>query len=305
MAGPFRLIYNIREERGLEKHFAVIGDPIAHSHSPEMHRAGFYVLSLEAEYQRFQVHTSNLKEAVDGLKALGFTGWNVTIPHKEKMAELVDELTAEAKRAGAVNTVKHTGGRLIGHNTDGLGLVRSLGVDEKSLAGKEAVILGAGGAARGIAPALAERGMHLKILNRTPERAWELAEGIRAWGGEAVGGELAPGAWLESAFLIVQTTSLGLHGEPYPFPLQGIRPDAIVVDIIFNPWETPFLSEAKVRGCQVQNGLGMLLHQGALAWEFWWDSAAPLEAMDQGLRAAVAGRTVSDERKTKQGADPD
>ena len=277
----------------MEKHFAVIGDPIEHSLSPVMHRAAFKAKGIEAEYQRFRVSPDNLGAAVSGLTALGFAGWNVTIPHKEKIIPFLHELTPEAKRAGAVNTVKVDSGRLIGHNTDGQGFVRSIetelvGTDSRGwFNGKNAVILGAGGAAKGIAFALADKGMNLHILNRTEEKAHELAGLVRAQGGEATGGELLPGKWLGQADLVIQTTSVGLKGEKFLFSLAEINPEALVVDIIFRPQETAFLREAKAKGCHTLNGLGMLLHQGVLAWEFWLGERAPLAEMWDALRNRI------------------
>ncbi|GAB6171422.1 shikimate dehydrogenase [Paradesulfitobacterium aromaticivorans] len=281
----------------MEKHFAVIGDPIEHSLSPVMHRAAFKAKGIVAEYQRFRVSPDNLGAAVSGLVALGIDGWNVTIPHKEKIIPFLHELTPEAARAGAVNTVKVNSGRLIGHNTDGLGFVRSIeteflrteSIDPNTIGfnGKNAVILGAGGAAKGIAFALADRGTKLHILNRTEEKAHELAGLVRAQGGEATGGELLPGKWLGQADLVVQTTSVGLKGEKFLFSLDGINPKAFVVDIIFRPRETAFLCEAKARGCHTLNGLGMLLHQGVLAWEFWLEERAPLAEMWDALTKAL------------------
>lgn len=280
----------------VEKHFAVIGDPIGHSLSPVMHRAAFKAKGIEAEYQRFRVSPERLKEAVEGLVSLGFDGWNVTLPHKEKIIPFLHELTPEAEKAGAVNTVRVDHGKLTGHNTDGLGFVRSIEEDTSGLAagkdsrshGKYAVILGAGGAAKGIALALADRGLKLHILNRTAGKAEELAGLVRARGGEASWAELVPGAWLGQADLIVQTTSVGLKGEKFLFSLQGINPQALVVDIIFRPAETLFLKEAKSYGCRTLNGLGMLLHQGVLAWEYWLGEQAPVAEMWTALTKAVA-----------------
>lgn len=272
----------------MEKHFAVIGNPIAHSLSPAMHRGGYQELGLEADYIRLQVELSALPQSVQGLKALGFSGWNVTVPFKEQIIPLLDELTPEARRAGAVNTVKVAeDGRLIGHNTDGNGFVRSLQEDLKLENGMQVVILGAGGAAKGIAMALLPFKVKMTIINRSPGRAQHLAELINSQGGDAVTQLWEPGDWLKSAQLLVQTTSLGLKEEEFPFSLQGISPQTLVVDIIFNPWETPFLREARELGCCTLNGAGMLLYQGALAWEFWLGGQAPVAAMKKGLLEAL------------------
>ncbi|HBV89028.1 MAG TPA: shikimate dehydrogenase [Desulfosporosinus sp.] len=274
----------------MEKHYAVIGDPIEHSLSPIMHNAGYQALGVDAQYQRFQVQAGLLAEAVKGLQALGFSGWNVTLPHKESIIAYLDVLTPQAMRAGAVNTVKIHEGKLIGHNTDGDGFVLSVAEELKEFKGKKAVLLGSGGASKGIALALAEQGMNLHILNRTPGKAKDLAQVIQGQGGTATSGEFSPGEWLRDVDLLVQTTSVGLKREPFPFPLTGISAQALVVDIIFNPMETPFLKEAKKLGCRTQNGLGMLLYQGALAWEFWFDGQAPVEEMRQALKQRLLER---------------
>ncbi|MDR3599047.1 MAG: shikimate dehydrogenase [Desulfosporosinus sp.] len=281
----------------MEKHYAVIGHPIEHSLSPEMHKAGYVALGLDAEYQRFDVEPSHLAEAVEGLCALGFSGWNVTLPHKENIISLLDTLTPQAKRAGAVNTVKIQAGQRIGHNTDGDGFVCAVEGELKGFKGKKAVLLGAGGAAKGIALALAEQGMQLHILNRTPEKAERLVQAIQREGGTATAGVFAPGVWLGDVDLLVQTTSVGLHGERFPFSVQGISEQALVVDIIFNPRETAFLQDAKQQGCRTLNGLGMLLHQGALAWEFWLGGQAPVEEMRQALQKQLSQRLSTDGKK--------
>lgn len=271
----------------MPKHFAVIGNPIAHSLSPVMHRAGYKALGLNAEYQKFEVQPDALKDAVHGLKGLGFSGWNVTVPYKEAIIPFLDELTEEAQRAGAVNTVKVYEGRLIGHNTDGAGFVRSLQSYIELKPGMKVVVLGAGGAARGITMALAPLGVQLQILNRTLKRAEELVDHIREFGGQAESGEWGPSEWLKQADLVIQTTSIGLRNESFPFTLQGVSPNTLVVDIIFNPWETLFLREAKQKGCQTLNGVEMLLYQGVLAWEFWLGGQAPVHAMKKALHEAL------------------
>ncbi|MGE4271571.1 MAG: shikimate dehydrogenase [Desulfitobacterium sp.] len=270
----------------MEKHFAVIGDPIAHSLSPIMHQAGYKAAGYEADYQKFEVKPEALGEAVRGLKALGFTGWNVTVPHKEAIIPHLDELTVEAQRAGAVNTVKLMQNRLVGHNTDGSGFVRSLKDHLELDKSKKIAILGAGGAAKGIAMALAPFNVQLMILNRTPERAAELAQRVREQGGQATQEAWGWGEWIAQADCLIQTTSIGLKNQPYPFSLEGISPGCLVVDIIFNPWETPFLKSAKALDCQVLNGIDMLLYQGVNAWEFWFEDRAPVEAMRKALYAA-------------------
>lgn len=271
----------------MEKYFAVMGHPIAHSLSPQMHKAGFAAMGLKADYLRFDVQPEHLQAAVLGLNALGFAGWNVTLPHKETIIPFLDELTLDAERIGAVNTVKRVGDRLIGHNTDGGGFIRSVEAQLGSFRGKRAAILGAGGAARGISFALAGEEMKLEILNRTPEKAQRLAADLRATGADASWGELPSELELRGIDLLVQTTSIGLYGESYPIKLRGFTQDTLVVDIIFNPWQTPFLKAAQESGCRTLNGLDMLLLQGCLAWEFWFEKEAPVNEMRVALLSAL------------------
>lgn len=278
----------------MKKYYAVIGNPIQHSLSPEMHNAGYKAMGINADYRKFRVEAAQLPEAVRGLFALGFSGWNVTLPYKEAILPYLDELTPQAKRAGAVNTVKILDGQMIGHNTDGEGFVRSVKEDMDGFKGKKAVILGAGGAGKGIALALAERGMSLVILNRTPDKAKELVRMLQQQGATAQAGELAQGEWLKDTDLLVQTTSVGLKKERFPFSLQGISPKTLVTDIIFNPRETMFLQEARQLGCRTKNGLEMLLYQGALAWEFWLGGKAPVGAMKRALEEQLLNRETSE-----------
>lgn len=266
----------------------MIGCPIAHSLSPVMHQAGYEAVGYAADYQKFQVSPEDLGDAVRGLKALGYRGWNVTVPHKEAILPFLDELTEEARLAAAVNTVKVQNGRLIGHNTDGLGFVRSLQEHMDLDENKKIVLLGAGGAAKGIAMALAPLGVELLVLNRSPERALELVNKIKEYGGKASTVAWGRGDWLTQANCVIQTTSIGLKNEDYPFSLEGLRPETLVVDIIFNPWQTPFLHSAKALGCKIVNGVDMLLYQGVYAWEFWLEDKAPVEAMRTALYGACS-----------------
>ena len=271
----------------MEKHFAVIGDPVDHSLSPLMHSAAFRAAGINAEYLRFRVAPEDLAKAVNGLCALCFAGFNVTIPHKEKIIPFLDELTPEALRAGAVNAVKIQDGRKIGHNVDGLGFIRSLQEKDNKfndLRGTKAVIIGAGGAAKGIAVSLAASGAQICIMNRTHEKALLLAEHVRLTGGVADVYAFKPGDWLKDADLIIQATSAGLFGEDFPFSLRGIDPNILVADVIFNPKETAFLRQARELGCRTMNGSGMLIHQGACAWKFWMDIEAPVKAMEEALQ---------------------
>jgi shikimate dehydrogenase len=263
--------------------YAIIGYPVEHSLSPLMHEAGFRALGLDAEYLRIPIQMSDLAEGVRLLQQNGYHGWNVTYPLKEQIISLLDTITPLASAIGAVNTVKVLEGSLQGHNTDGEGFIESLTTKGYDFRNKKAVILGAGGSAKAIAVALAQREVELHILNRTELKAKRLAKHISALGGKASWGILDSGQWLKSVDLLIQTTPVGMRGEEYLFNLKGINSLSWVIDLIYHPIITPFLLEAASYGCRTMNGLEMLLYQGALAWRFWLNMEAPISVMRKAL----------------------
>ncbi|SHF03053.1 shikimate dehydrogenase [Desulfofundulus australicus DSM 11792] len=267
----------------------LLGYPVEHSFSPAMHNAAFRHLGLDFVYLAFPVHPERLEEAVAGVRALHLAGVNVTVPHKEKVIPYLDELTDGARLAGAVNTIVHREGHLVGHNTDGAGFVRFLTADAGfNPAGKRVLVLGAGGAARAVAVHLALAGVEqVLVANRTPSRAAELAALIHdqtparacavPWPADVLPGEVD---------LIVQTTPLGMHPrvDACPdFPFHRLRPEQVVVDLVYNPPRTLFMERAARSGARVYNGLGMLLYQGVLAFELWTGERAPVEVMRRAL----------------------
>ncbi|NKI21095.1 shikimate dehydrogenase [Paenibacillus dendritiformis] len=264
--------------------FAVIGDPIRHSKSPLMHNAALRDLGLNAVYTAFHVAPEQLGEAVQGMRALGIGGMNVTIPHKEAVMAHLDEVDESASVIGAVNTIVNRNGRLIGYNTDGLGFVRSLQEEMISdLRPSRILLIGAGGAARGIAYALLKAGCaSLHIANRTLARAEALARDLAAFGTvEAVQLGERPVIGSHEVDIVVHTTSVGMHPdvEALPFDPDWLRPDMIVSDIVYNPLETALLREAGKRRCRTHSGLGMFVYQGAIALELWTGAAAPAALM--------------------------
>ncbi|HAA90652.1 MAG TPA: shikimate dehydrogenase [Peptococcaceae bacterium] len=273
---------------GKTKVYGLIGDPVSHSLSPLMQNAAFAFYGLPCCYVPFQVKKENLSLAVASIRALGMGGVNITIPHKEKALDYLDEVDKEAELIGAVNTVVNRDGLLVGYNTDGAGFIRSLqeeaGFDPKR---KKVVLLGAGGAARAVAFALALRGIDfLWIFNRTPARARSLAQDVaEKTGCQAVGAgleaKLVRNA-LEQAQLLVHASPVGMyphHGEePLIDPLL-LPPEVLVCDLVYNPPRTRLLSAAAERGCRVLSGLGMLVYQGALAFELWTGKKAPVSLM--------------------------
>ncbi|HST03626.1 MAG TPA: shikimate dehydrogenase [Chloroflexia bacterium] len=268
-------------------HVGLIGYPVEHSLSPAMHNAAFTHLGLEYRYVLLPTPPSELERRVRECVERGFAGWNVTVPHKEGMARMLDEMSDEVKATGACNTVLVEGGKLQGFNTDTIGFIRGLEEAGGISAGSKAVVLGAGGAARGVAWALRQAGHRVIILSRKPEQAREVAEAIGVEAGlldaETLEGEL------EVAQLLVNCTPAGMwpHVEESPVP-DGARIPAnmLVYDLVYRPRPTLMLRKAAEAGCRTQNGLAMLVYQGAAAFEIWTGRPAPIEMM---RRACVRG----------------
>ncbi|MBI3781455.1 MAG: shikimate dehydrogenase [candidate division NC10 bacterium] len=271
--------------------FIVFGDPVEHSLSPVMQNAALQAAGIDGLYIPWRVKPEGLPIAFESLRRMeNFGGANVTLPHKEQAASLVDELSSEAASVGAVNTLVPRGGHLLGATTDGRGFLRSLQEEAGFVPrGRQAVILGAGGAARAVAWSLAEAGVsRLFILNRTVERAESLALLVsRGCGVSAIG--LCPSdprvsEKLADSELLVNATSVGLAAsDPPAINPALLHPRILVYDLIYRPRETALLREAKKRGCRVLGGLGMLLYQGALAFELWTGQKASEEAMRRAL----------------------
>lgn len=272
----------------------LIGHPVGHSKSPAMHNAAFRALGLPWAYLAFPVPPGRVGDAVRAVPALGLEGLNVTIPHKEAVLPHLDRLSPRARACGAVNTIVHRRGRLSGDNTDVLGLERDwseLGVPKRV---SDAIVLGAGGSARAAIVALAGRSRRVLIAARRPERARALAKqlrpSLRRTKLEAIDlAELRPDAdraesRLAEAGLIVNATSAGMKGEPFfPFAYDAAPRDCFFYDLIYTQRRTPFLVPAARRRCPVATGLGMLLHQGAAAFEIWTGVEPPLDVMRRAL----------------------
>jgi shikimate dehydrogenase len=248
-----------------------------------MHNAAFQALRLDYRYLPFAVRPAALKDAVSGLRALGIVGANLTIPHKERAIPYLDELSREARLIGAVNTIVRRGERLIGHNTDAGGFLRAFREDT----GGHFLVLGAGGAARAVVVALAMAGARsIAVVNRSAGRALDLIRrGRRAFPGvewSAPTVRALPSA--REVRAVIQCTSVGLHpGDPSPLPREWLEPWLIVYDLVYNI-PTALLRDAKRVGARHAGGLGMLLHQGALAFTLWTARKAPIAVM---RRAAV------------------
>jgi len=268
----------------------VFGHPVAENPTIIMQEEGFKALGLNWRYLTIEVRPEQLADAIRGLRAFNMAGINLTIPHKVAVLPFLDDLSPEAELVGAVNTVVREGDRLVGHNTDGKGFVRSVreeaGVDPR---GKHIVLLGAGGAARAISVEMALAGAgHITIVNRTPERGQDLVRLLRAK--TPAGAEFAPwrGKYVvpAGADILVNATSLGLYPNVKSAPLVAlgsIRPDLLVCDVIPNPPHTAFLRTAEARGARTLDGLGMLVTQSAIAFEMWTGHEAPVAVMRQAL----------------------
>lgn len=271
--------------------FGVIGDPIAHSLSPLMMNHAFAVVGLNAVYMAFHVKPEQLEHAMSGIRGLGFRGANVTIPHKQAVMDYLDEIDDGARVIGAVNTVVNEGGKLIGYNTDGIGYVRSLEEEcNIDLQGRNIVLIGAGGAARGVAYALAKKNpSSICIVNRTVGKAEQLAASLAAYGDIRGMGMEKLDDIKEHADIVINTTSLGMHPnvEDRPADPTLFRSGTIISDLIYNPRMTRWLREAAEHGCKIHSGLGMFIYQGAYAYEYWTGQEAPVQEMRQAVEQAL------------------
>lgn len=265
----------------------VIGSPIAHSKSPQLHGYWLRKYGLPGYYIPMEIAADKLESALKTLPELGFVGVNVTIPYKEKVLEIADLITDRAAVIGAANTlIFRSDGKIHADNTDGYGFIANLRQKAPNWEPKAgpAVVLGAGGAARAIVASLIEAGCpEILITNRTRARADKLREDF--------GKRLSVIEWvqagnvMEDAATVVNTTSLGMVGKPeLRVPLDGLRPTTLVTDIVYTPLETKLLKTAREIGCPTVDGLGMLLHQAVPGFERWFNKRPEV---DDALRAAV------------------
>lgn len=271
---------------GKTKLIGLLGYPISHSLSPTMHNAAFSHLGLDYAYLTFDTKEDNLADVITAMRVLNVRGFNVTMPNKKNVLPLLDEVSAEARMIGSVNTVLHENGRLIGYNTDGKGYVQSLIEKGVFVTGKKIVIAGAGGASRSVAIQLAVDGAaEVVILNRTLEKAAEICnviqKNISTCKVEAL--ELTEenlGQKLSEADIFINSTALGMH------PLEDksvvtdpgmLHRELIVTDLIYKPSKTKLLEIAEGAGCKVINGLGMMIWQGAAAFKIWTGVDMPVD----------------------------
>jgi shikimate dehydrogenase len=278
---------------------AVIGDPVRHSLSPILHNAAFRALDLDWVYVALEVGPGGAPAAIEGVRALGIDGLNVTMPHKAAVAAAVDRVTPAADALLAVNTVVRTGGELVGHNTDGDGFVASVVADlDFDPAGRRCVVIGAGGAARAVVRGLADAGAADVVV--VARRAGQAEAAAHLGGGVGRAGRVED---VGDADLVVNATPVGMGGpavgdgatppdDPAAHPVDPtlIGPGQLVVDLVYDPLTTPFMAAARARGAVAANGLGMLLHQAALAFRLWTAEEAPLDVMAGAVLTHVAGR---------------
>jgi len=277
------------------KKSGILGCPLGHSISPCFQNAAFTNLGIEATYEAWPVVTAELPERIQNLRESDFLGANVTIPYKELVIPLLDEIDDWALKIGSVNTIVNEAGLLIGYNTDTVGFLRAIseyGNYEPS--GRDVLLIGAGGAARAAAHALMEAGVKtLWIANRTYDRVKRLADELLEIGEVKPigldGPEFRKSA--ASVSLIVNSTSLGMKHTPEAHinPLEGlnIASSTLVTDMVYNPLDTPMLIEAENRGCRILSGLPMLVLQGAASFELWTGDGAPVDVMFSAARQAL------------------
>ena len=273
----------------------IIGNPVTHSLSPAIHNAGYAAQGLNYVYLAFEVE--DVAVVLEGMRAMpNFRGLSVTIPHKQTVIPLLDELTPIAEKVGSVNTItREADGRLVGHSTDGLGTLRAFSESDISLEGKRVLFLGTGGAVRAVAFAFADDGgvAGITLLGRTPANVSALADDLKDKTECSIEtGNLS--ADLEEAIathdVIVQGTPIGMAPEregESPVPTELLKPEHVVFDMVYKPLRTKLIQDAEAKGCKVILGTEMLLHQATLQYECWTGETAPVDAMRDALSRNV------------------
>jgi shikimate dehydrogenase len=262
--------------------YGLLGNPVEHSLSPPMHEAGYEELGIDARYVTFEPDRDAAAEAVAAAETLGIAGLNVTVPFKQDVLDAVDTDDLAA-RIGAVNTIDLTGDRPTGHNTDAVGAVRALEDHGVSLTGT-AVVVGAGGAGRAVSFGLADAGMDVAIANRTVEKAHDLADSVPGASGHGLD---ALDSLLADASVLVNATTVGMDEDRSPVPADALHGELAVLDAVYSPLETRLLRDAADAGATTVDGAWMLLYQGVEAFERWTGEPAPVDAMNEALRARL------------------
>ncbi|OCC16212.1 Shikimate 5-dehydrogenase I alpha [Dissulfuribacter thermophilus] len=260
------------------KLYGIIGHPVAHSLSPNMHNAAFKALGINAVYLAFDV--VDLRGAIQGVRALGVKGLSVTVPHKEAVIEFIDVVDQHVRSIGALNTIVNNDGLLYGTNTDWLGAVRAI-EEICPIAGKRALVVGAGGSAKAIVYGLTLKGATVHVANRTESRAKELADRFGAtFSGLSLSEEL-------SFDILINATTCGMGGDTtMPVSIEVVKKAEVVMDIVYAPLETPLLKTAKALKKTTIDGLKMLLYQAVGQFELWTGKKAPVEVMKNAIYGA-------------------
>ena len=267
------------------KSFAVIGDPIDHTLSPNIHNAAFRELNLDCSYIAFRIPKGELAEGLEGLKKIKIDGFNITIPHKIEMMKYLDKIDESGSLIGAVNTVENKDGILKGYNTDMDGFLEPFKKKKLNITNTKVLLLGAGGAARAIVAGFAkEKAKSITIANRTLENANYLSEFSKKIGLNSNAIKIEDvNESAKDYDIIVNATSIGLKNESSPISLEGINEKTIVYDIVYMPMNTDFIKKAKEKGSIIIFGYEMLLGQAVRAFEIWHGMEAPYNAMKKAL----------------------
>jgi shikimate dehydrogenase len=262
----------------------LFGYPVEHTLSPAMHNAAFDHIGLDFRYLPFLVHPDSLREALDAVRALNLAGVNITVPHKEKVIPMLDEVDGEASFIGAVNTVVNSGGKLTGYNTDGRGFMRSLAERDITVQDRRILIAGAGGASRAVSYYLSEKAAEVRIFDPDRPKLNKLVSELSKIRTNVSIAETPAGA---GGFdILINATPLGLkNNDPLPFDVSVLSPQQVVCDLIYR--KTALIDSASKKGCRTVDGLGMLLWQGILAFELWTNAEPPVEVMRKALLQAM------------------
>ena len=269
--------------------YAVIGDPIDHSLSPNIHNAAFRHLELDHSYIAYKISAGELAAGIDSLKKIRIAGFNVTIPHKIEIMKFLDDMDTTSKVIGAVNTVSNENGKLKGYNTDMIGFLDPIKKKNLAIKDSQVLLLGAGGAARAILTAMIkEKASKITIVNRTQENANKLADFAKKIGGNADAVSIQKANELIGDYkFIINSTSIGMKNEPSPISTENISKDSIVYDIVYQPINTDLIKKSKENGATIIYGYEMLLSQAACSFEIWHKTEAPYDVMKKALLGGV------------------
>ncbi|MDR0797275.1 MAG: shikimate dehydrogenase [Nitrososphaerota archaeon] len=275
--------------------YAVIGDPIEHSLSPVIQNAVFNALNIDGIYTAFRVKSSDVANALAGMRALGISGLNVTMPHKEKVIANLDWIDEPAKFLNSVNTIHHKDGKLLGYSTDGIGALKALKANGADPHNKRVLMLGAGRTARAIAYSIIQEAEELVVLNRTVSEAKKLSETLKHKFNKKINfGSLSPEVIREKirdTDILLNTTPTGMEPNINQSLVasNNLKSNLTVMDIVYSPYETQLIKDAKAAGSKVVSGVEMLIYQGAAAFEIWTDKQAPVQVMRKAISEHLIG----------------